>query len=87
VKNTSPDWRWESAGHIDDTATSSRSNCRSRVIRFKGGNDVGMRVLFFRKNSRLGLSWSWPGMAPAKWVLESNTPLVFDDCISGACSK
>jgi hypothetical protein len=78
-ENTSPDWWWYSAGRIDDTGYVVEIKLPLESIRFKGGSDVGMRVLFFRRNSRLGLSWSWPSMQPGKWVFESNTPLVFDE--------
>ena len=35
--------------------------------------------MFFRRISRSGMSWSWPGMPPGKWVFESNVPLMFDE--------
>ena len=48
-------------------------------IRFRGGSNVEMGVMFFRRISRSGMSWSWPGMPPGKWVFESNVPLTFDE--------
>src|SRR5699024_11116090 len=74
-----PDWPWESAGRVNDTGYVVEIRLPLESIRFRGGDDVGMRVLFFRRNSRLGLSWSWPAMPPGKWVFESNTPLEFTD--------
>jgi hypothetical protein len=47
-------------------------------LRFKGGEDVRMGVMFFRRNSRMGMSWSWPEMPPGKWVFESHVPVVFE---------
>jgi len=32
-----------------------------------------------RHNSRMGVSWSWPAIAPGQWVFESHAPLVFDE--------
>jgi hypothetical protein len=48
-------------------------------IRFHGGSDVRMGVLFFRHNSRMGVSWSWPAIAPGQWVFETHAPLVFSE--------
>jgi hypothetical protein len=73
----SPDWRWESAARIDAQGYTVEIRVPLESIRFKGGDHVGMRVLFFRRNSRLGLSWSWPEIAPGKWVFESNAPVEF----------
>ena len=38
-----------------------------------------MGVLFFRRNSRLGTSWSWPAMAPGEWVFENHAQLTFGE--------
>jgi hypothetical protein len=76
-EDTAPDWRWQSAGRIDGSGYVVEIRLPLESIRFRGGMDVGMRVLFFRRNSRLGLSWSWPALPPGKWVFESNAPLAF----------
>ena len=36
-------------------------------------------MLFFRKNSRLGVSWSWPEMKPGEWVFEAHAPVAFGE--------
>ena len=72
-----PDWRWQSAGRVDGMGYTVEIAVPLESLRFKGGDSVGMRVLFFRRNSRLGLSWSWPEIKPGKWVFESNVPVQF----------
>ena len=73
-EDTSPDWLWQSAGRVDAEGYVVEIRLPLQSIRFKGGNDVRMGMLFFRKNSRLGVSWSWPEMKPGEWVFEA-TPL------------
>ena len=77
-EDTAPDWTWQSAGRIDDQGYVVEIRVPLESIRFKGGENVRMNVLFFRRNSRLGISWSWPEMPPGKWVFESHVPVVFD---------
>ena len=48
-------------------------------IRFRGGTDVTMGLLFFRRISRMGVSWSWPEMPPGTWVFEAHVPVVFSE--------
>jgi hypothetical protein len=48
-------------------------------IRFKGGDDVRMGALFFRRSSRHGMSWSWPGMADGEWVFENHAQVSFGE--------
>jgi hypothetical protein len=76
-EDSAPDWTWQSAGRIDDEGYVVEMRVPLESIRFKGGTDVAMGVMFFRRNSRLGISWSWPEMPPGKWVFESNVPVVF----------
>jgi hypothetical protein len=78
-EDTSPDWIWQSAGKVGSDGYSVEVRVPLESIRFRGGSDVEMGVLFFRRISRSGMSWSWPEMAPGKWVFESNAPLLFDE--------
>jgi hypothetical protein len=71
------DWTWQSAGRIDSEGYAVEVRVPLQSIRFRGGDDVRMGVPFFRRNSRLGISWSWPEMRPGQWVFESNVPAVF----------
>ena len=76
-EDSAPDWTWQSAGRIDEEGYVVEMRVPLESLRFKGGSDVAMGVMFFRRNSRLGISWSWPEMPPGKWVFESHVPVVF----------
>jgi len=78
-EDSSPDWVWQSAGRVDNDGYVVEIRLPLQSIRFRGGSDVRMGVLFFRHNSRMGVSWSWPSIAPGQWVFESHAPLVFDE--------
>jgi hypothetical protein len=71
------DWVWHSAGRVDATGYAVEMRLPLQSIRFRGGANVQMRVLFMRRSSRLGISWSSPEMPPGKWVFESHLPIVF----------
>jgi hypothetical protein len=77
-EDTAPDWIWQSAGRIDAEGYVIEMRVPLESIRFKGGDDVRMGVMFMRRNSRLGISWAWPEIAPGKWVFDSHVPVVFD---------
>jgi Domain of unknown function (DUF5916)/Carbohydrate family 9 binding domain-like len=78
-EDTSPDWLWQSAGRVDAEGYVVEIRLPLQSIRFKGGNDVRMGMLFFRKNSRLGVSWSWPEMKPGEWVFEAHSAVAFGE--------
>lgn len=78
-EDTAPDWVWQSAGRVDDRGYVVEMRVPLESLRFRGGADVRMGVLFMRRNSRLGISWAWPELAPGKWVFETHTPLVFGE--------
>ena len=78
-EDSSPDWVWQSAGRVDAEGYAVEMRVPLESIRFHGGSDVRMGVLFFRHNSRMGVSWSWPAIAPGQWVFESHAPLVFSE--------
>jgi len=78
-EDSAPDFVWQSAGRVDDEGYVVEMRVPLQTIRFRGGADVRMGVLFFRHNSRMGVSWSWPAIAPGQWVFESHAPLVFDE--------
>jgi hypothetical protein len=77
AEDTAPDWTWQSAGRIDDEGYVVEIRVPLQSLRFKGGTDVAMGLTFFRRNSRLGISWAWPEIAPGKWVFETHVPVVF----------
>jgi len=76
-EDTAPDWLWQSAGKVDEQGYVVEIRLPLQSIRFRGGDDVRMGMLFFRRNSRLGISWSWPEMKPGEWVFEAHAPVVF----------
>ena len=78
-EDTAPDWVWQSAGRVDRDGYVVEIRLPLESIRFRGGSDVRMGVLFFRRNSRLGISWSWPEMAPGEWVFEAHAPAGFGE--------
>jgi hypothetical protein len=73
-----PDWVWQSAGRIGEDGWTAEIRVPLENLRFRSGDEVRMGVLFYRRLSRAGVSWSWPEMRPGNWVLESNADLVFD---------
>ena len=78
-EDAAPDWLWQSAGKIDGEGYVVEIRLPLQSIRFKGGTDVRMGMLFFRRNSRLGISWSWPEMKPGQWVFEAHAPVAFGE--------
>jgi hypothetical protein len=79
TEDTAPDWLWQSAGRVDNEGYVVEIRLPLQSIRFRSGNDVRMGMLFFRKNSRLGVSWSWPEMKPGEWVFEAQAPVAFGE--------
>jgi hypothetical protein len=75
----SVDWLWDTAGRLTDTGYAVEMRLPLESIRFKGGRDARMGLMFFRRVSRLGVSVSWPAMAPGVWVFERHASLMFDD--------
>jgi hypothetical protein len=78
-EDSAADWVWQSAGRVDAQGYVVEMRVPLQSIRFRGGADVRMGVLFFRHNSRMGVSWSWPAMAPGQWVVETHAPLIFSE--------
>ena len=78
-EDTAVDWVWQSAGRVDKDGYTVEVRLPLQSVRFRGGPDVRMGVLFYRHSSRLGTSWSWPGMAPGEWVFENHAQLAFGE--------
>ena len=78
-EDTAVDWLWQSAGKVDRGGYTVEIRLPLQSIRFRGGPDVRMGMLFFRRSSRLGVSWSWPEMKPGAWVFESHAPVAFGE--------
>jgi Domain of unknown function (DUF5916)/Carbohydrate family 9 binding domain-like len=76
-EDESPDYVWDSAGRRNDRGYAVEMRIPLQTIRFKGGNDVRMGVLFWRRVSRAGVSVAWPPLEPGKWVFEKHASLHF----------
>ena len=77
-EDTSPDWIWDSASRLTDTGYSVEIRLPLQSIRFSGGDNTRMGVLFWRRISRLGVSVAWPPLEPNAWVFERHANLRFD---------
>lgn len=50
-----------------------------QTLRFAGGDEVRMNLVFFRKISRAGYSYAWPEMLPGQWVFDRPARLIFNN--------
>ena len=78
-EDTSPDYVWDSAGRRNDKGYAVEMRVPLQTIRFRGGPDVRMGILFWRRVSRAGISVAWPPLEPGKWVFEKHAQLSFGD--------
>jgi hypothetical protein len=78
-EDTAPDWIWDSAGRVTDTGYSVEIRLPLQSIRFKGGENLRMGILFWRRVSRTGISVSWPPIDPGTWVFEKHASLIVPD--------
>jgi hypothetical protein len=69
--DSAPDWVWKSAGKITEEGYQVEIKLPFKSIRFKSGKEVDMRILFWRRISRLGISGSWPALKPGKARFEN----------------
>jgi uncharacterized protein DUF5916/cellulose/xylan binding protein with CBM9 domain len=70
---------WYSVGKVTNDGYVVEIQLPLQSIRFSGGDEVPMGILFFRKISRIGVSYSWPDMPPGQWVFERHARLLFSD--------
>jgi hypothetical protein len=78
-EDQSPDYVWDSAGRRNNQGYAVEMRVPLQTIRFRGGSDVSMGILFWRRVSRLGVSVAWPPLEPGKWVFEKHAPLRFGE--------
>ena len=50
-----------------------------QTLRFSGGDEVNMNLVFFRKVSRIGYAYAWPEMLPGQWVFDRPARLIFSN--------
>ena len=68
---------WYSVAKITDDGYVVEMQVPLQTLRFSGGDNVRMGILFFRKISRMGVSYSWPDMPPGQWVFDRPAHLLF----------
>src|SRR5437016_3040744 len=73
------DLLWDSVGRVTDDGYVVEIRLPLQTIRVSGGDQVRMGILFFRKISRTGVSYSWPEIPPGEWVFENHAHLIFDN--------
>src|SRR3989454_8577261 len=73
------DLLWDSSGKVTNDGYTVEIRLPLQTIRFSGGDEVRMRILFFRKISRTGVSYSWPDMPPGQWVFDNPAHLLFSN--------
>src|SRR5262245_59943884 len=78
-EDTAPDWIWDSAGRLTDAGYSVEIRLPLQSIRLKGGENLRMGILFWRRVSRIGVSVSWPPIDPGTWVFEKNASLLIPE--------
>jgi len=72
------DFVWYAAGARTSDGYVVEIQLPLQSVRFAGGDSVSMGILFFRKISRLGVSYSWPSLPPGQWVFDRHARLTFD---------
>jgi hypothetical protein len=68
---------WYSVGKVVSDGYVVEIQLPLQTLRFSGGSQVRMGLLFFRKISRMGISYSYPPMAPGQWVFDQPAHLLF----------
>jgi len=68
---------WYSVGKVVDNGYVVEIQLPLQTLRFSGADQVRMGLVFFRKISRMGASYSWPPMAPGQWVFDQPAHLLF----------
>ena len=70
---------WFSVGKTTSDGYVVEMQVPLQTLRFKGGDSVRMGLVFFRKVSRIGVSYSWPEMLPNQWVFDRPAHIVFNN--------
>jgi hypothetical protein len=73
------DYIWDSAGRLTEDGYIVELRVPLQSIRFKGGSEVRMGILFWRRISRLGVSAAWPDIPPGQWVFNRHAHLIYKD--------
>lgn len=70
---------WYSVGKITSDGYVVEVSIPLQTLRFKGGDQVRMGLVFFRKVSRIGVSYAWPELLPGQWVFDRPAHVVFSN--------
>src|SRR5262249_17779654 len=70
---------WDSAGRVTQEGFDVEMAVPLETIRFSGGSDVRMGILFWRHYAGSGISYSSPDMASGQWVFDRHAHIVFDE--------
>jgi len=70
---------WYSVGKVTADGYVVEVEVPLQSLRFSGGDRVRMGLVFFRKISRTGVSYSWPAMPPGQWVFDIPAHLLFNN--------
>lgn len=73
------DFVWDSAGKLTEDGYVVEIRLPLQSIRFNGGAEVKMGILFWRRISRLGISAAWPDLPPGQWVFNRPAHLVLEN--------
>jgi len=73
------DFVWDSVGKLTDDGYVVEVRLPLQSIRFSSGSNVKMGILFWRRISRTGVSFSWPDIPPGQWVFNRHAHLVFGE--------
>ena len=71
-EDPSPDWIWDSAGRLTETGYAVEIRLPLQSIRFKGGDDPRMGILFWRRVSRLWRVGFVAGIRPRRVGLRAS---------------
>ncbi|MBN1562099.1 carbohydrate binding family 9 domain-containing protein [candidate division KSB1 bacterium] len=78
-EDVAPDWVWESAGRLIENGYQVEISIPLRSIRFAGGEESVMGLLFWRKVSRFGKSGAFPMIAPGQSSLAARVPVLYNN--------
>lgn len=70
---------WYSVGKTTSDGYVVEVSIPLQTLRFKGGDQVRMGLVFFRKVSRIGVSYAWPEMLPGQWVFDRPAHIIFNN--------
>src|SRR3989449_3466889 len=73
------DLLWDSAAKLTSDGYVVEIKLPLQSIRFPGGNNVNMGILFWRRISRTGVSSSSPDIPPGQWVFNRHAHLILPE--------